>query len=108
MPTGVKQQGRKKPVKQLPKFQNTNEMAEFFDTVDSTQLPWEDTDLKFERPKMIQVSIRIPEEDLVKIRHRAVKLGIGHTALMRMMLHRSVATGNDIPPKGSKRRAVVK
>lgn len=94
--------------KKVPRFESVDEMANFFDRTPSQDLEWEDTDLRFERSKMIQVSIRIPEEDLKKIRCRATKLGIGHTALMRMMLHRSVSTGDDIPPKGVKRKVVVK
>ncbi|MDF9410026.1 BrnA antitoxin family protein [Pelotomaculum isophthalicicum JI] len=87
MPTGAKAKNK------VPKFNTIDDMANFFDTMPSQNLSWEDTDLKFERQKMIQVSIRIPEKDLKIIRRRAARLGIGHTALMRMMLHRSVATG---------------
>ncbi|MHB1042472.1 MAG: CopG family antitoxin [Eubacteriales bacterium] len=73
-----------------PKFNTIDEMAEFFDSTDSRELNWEDSNLRFERPKMKHVSIRIPEEDLKIIRHRASELGIGHTAMIRIILHRSV------------------
>lgn len=99
MPTGVKTK------KKVPKLNSIDDMANFFDYTSSLELEWEDTDLKFERPKMIQVSIRIPEEDLKRIRNRAAKLGIGHTALMRMMLHRSVATKDDSPGKEGKKKS---
>lgn len=102
MPTGARTR------KKVPKFDSIDEMADFFDRTPSQDLEWEDTSLKYERPKMIQVSIRIPEEDLKRIRYRAAKLGIGHTALMRMMLHRSVSSGDDTPRKPDKRKVVVK
>ena len=71
-------------------FDTIEEMADFFDKTDSTKLAWEDTDLKLERPKMVQISIRIPEEDLNAIRKKARKIGLGHTSLIRMMLRRSL------------------
>jgi predicted DNA binding CopG/RHH family protein len=73
-----------------PQFDSIEEMADFFDKVDSTKLSWEDTDLKVERPKMVQISIRISEEDLNAIRKKARKIGLGHTSLIRMMLRRSL------------------
>lgn len=80
--------GRAKKTK--PQFDTIEEMADFFDKSDSTKLAWEDTDLKVERPKMVQISIRIPEEDLNAIRKKARKIGLGHTSLIRMMLRRSL------------------
>lgn len=71
-------------------FKSIDEMAGFFDNTDSQELDWEDTNTKFERPNMKHVSIRIPEEDLLIIRKRASELGIGHTAMIRMIIHRSV------------------
>ncbi|KJS01382.1 MAG: hypothetical protein VR68_05090 [Peptococcaceae bacterium BRH_c4a] len=83
-------EARKVKKRTKPKFNNIDEIADFFDLTDSRELDWEDTKLKFERPKMKHVSIRIPEEDLIIIRERASDLGIGHTAMIRMILHRSV------------------
>lgn len=74
-----------------PQFDTIEEMADFYDKNDSTKLDWEDTDLKIERPKMVQISIRIPEEDLNAIRKKAHKIGLGYTALIRMMLRRSLS-----------------
>jgi predicted DNA binding CopG/RHH family protein len=84
----VATRGRANKIK--PQFDTVEEMADFFDKVDSTKLAWEDTDLKVERPKMVQISIRIPEEDLNAIRRKARKIGLGHTSLIRMMLRRSL------------------
>jgi predicted DNA binding CopG/RHH family protein len=80
--------GRAKETK--PQFDTIEEMADFFDKADSTKQSWEDTVLKVERPKMVQISIRIPEEDLNAIRKKARKIGLGHTSLIRMMLRRSL------------------
>jgi predicted DNA binding CopG/RHH family protein len=77
--------------KKTPQFNAIEEMADFYDMNDSTKLDWEDADLKIERPKMVQISIRIPEEDLNAIRKKARKIGLGHTALIRMMLRRSLS-----------------
>jgi len=76
-----------KEKKKVPKLNNIDDMANFFDNTPSHELEWKDTDLKFKRPKMIKVSIRIPEKDLKIIQRRAARIGIGYTALMRMMLH---------------------
>lgn len=80
----------KEAKKRKPELNTIDEMAEFFDHTNSKELDWEDTKLLFERPKMTHVSIRIPEDDLKIIRQRANDLGIGHTAMIRMILHRSV------------------
>jgi predicted DNA binding CopG/RHH family protein len=88
-----------------PQFNTIEEMADFYDKNDSTKLDWEDTDLKIERPKMVQISIRIPEEDLNAIRKKARKIGLGHTALIRMMLRRSLS--GDLPSETTKAKGHI-
>ena len=70
---------------------NIDELANYFDNIDTQELEWEDTDLKFERPEMVHVSVRIHKDDLLAIKKAAKRLGIGHTALIRMVLHRAVS-----------------
>ena len=82
---------------------NFDELADYFDRTDTQELEWEDTELKFERPEMIHVSVRIPKEDLLAIKKTAKNLGIGHTALIRMVLHRAVSNHQEaifIPSAG--------
>ena len=75
----------------LPKFNSIEEMAEFLDHVDSDELAWEDANVKYVRPNMVHVSIRIPSEDLRIIRRKALSMGIGYTAAIRMLLHQAIA-----------------
>ncbi|MDA8336136.1 MAG: CopG family antitoxin [Peptococcaceae bacterium] len=100
--------GRKPSV---PQFTSIEEMAEFFDHTDSEELAWEDADVKYVRPNMVHVSIRIPAEDLKAIRKKAVAMGIGYTAAIRMLLHQAVAqetgTGRRLYVSGTRRRPDV-
>lgn len=75
----------------MPQFTSIEEMAEFFDHSDSEALAWEDADVKYVKPNMVHVSIRIPAEDLKAIRRKAVSMGIGYTAAIRMFLHQAIA-----------------
>lgn len=71
----------------IPKFKSVEDMANFFDHTDTQGLDWEDSKLKFERPEMANISVRVPKEDLLKIKKNAMALGIGYTALIRMIIH---------------------
>ncbi len=73
------------------RFYNIEEIANFFNSVDTEDLQWEDTDLKFERPEMVHISVRIPKNDLLAAKMAARKLGLGYTAYIRMVLHRAVS-----------------
>jgi predicted DNA binding CopG/RHH family protein len=71
------------------------DLAEYFDHTDTTKLEWEDTDVIFERPEMAHISVRIPKEDLLKIKKNARDLGLGYTAYVRMILHQSSSDERD-------------
>ena len=75
----------------LPSFASVDEIAEFFDRTDTEELEWEDADVRFERPEMVHISVRIPKDDLVAIKRAATELGLGYTAFIRMILRRAVA-----------------
>lgn len=63
------------------------EMADFYDRADTGDLPWDETDdTVIERLELEQISIRLPREDLVAIRQRAARAGVGYTTLIRMIL----------------------
>lgn len=64
-----------------------DQMAEYFDHTDTTDMEWEDTNASFERPELTHISVRIPKEDLLKIKRNAHHLGLGYTAYIRMILH---------------------
>jgi predicted DNA binding CopG/RHH family protein len=76
----------------LTQFKSVDDIANFFDHTDTQGLDWEDSGLKFERPEMANISVRIPKEDLLKIKKNAVALGIGYTALIRMIIHQYAKT----------------
>lgn len=62
-------------------------LAAHFDHTDAATLPWEPADdAAIERPVLEQVSLRLPEEDLLELRRRAERAGIGYTTLIRMVL----------------------
>ena len=64
------------------------ELAEYFDRTDAGQLSWEEaTEAVVERPKLEQISLRLPKEDLEQLRGRAARAGAGYTTLIRMILH---------------------
>ncbi|WP_165847843.1 CopG family antitoxin [Ammonifex thiophilus] len=77
----------------LPDTNDVVDLADFFDRTDTEELEWKDDPLEFRKPQMVQVSIRIPKEDLEAIKRAARKAGIGYTTFIRMLLRRAVETG---------------
>ena len=71
---------------------NIKKLADSFDQTDTQTLEWEETDLKFERPEMIHVSLRIPKEDMIVIQKAARKAGLGHTTYMRMLIRQALTS----------------
>ncbi len=80
--------------KKNPTKVGIEQLAEYFDHTDTTELEWENADVTFERPEMAHISVRIPKEDLLKIKKNARDLGLGYTAYVRMILHQS--TSNEL------------
>jgi predicted DNA binding CopG/RHH family protein len=70
---------------------NVEEMADFYDRTDTSELPWEedasDQGMIMGVEDMEQVSIRLPREDLEQIRRRARAAGVGYTTMIRMIVH---------------------
>ena len=65
---------------------DVQEIAEFFDRTDTTELDLDGVDdVAIERPELEQISIRLPKEDLEALRRRAAKSGVGYTTLIRMI-----------------------
>ena len=63
------------------------ELAEHFDATDAGELPWDEaTEVEIARPELEQISIRLPREDLVELKRRAQRTGVGYTTLIRMIL----------------------
>ncbi len=66
---------------------DVQEMAEFFDRTDTSQLYLEPADdVVVEKPELEQISIRLPKEDLEALRRRAARSGVGYTTLIRMIV----------------------
>lgn len=66
---------------------DVQEMAEFFDRTDTSQLDLEPADdVVVEKPELEQISIRLPKEDLEALRRRAARSGVGYTTLIRMIV----------------------
>ena len=64
------------------------ELARYFDQADvSDPDSWEEAnDAVVERPELEQISLRLPREDIVEIKRRANRAGVGYTTLIRMIL----------------------
>lgn len=75
----------------VPQFKSVDDIANYFDNMEAQGLDWENTKLRFERMEMVNISVRIPKEDLFKIKKNAADLGIGYTALIRMIIHQYAA-----------------
>lgn len=67
------------------------EITEFYDNVDEGDLDWTPTEsAAIERPELTQISVRIPKSDLDALKRRAADAGVGHTTLLRMIVHQHV------------------
>lgn len=69
---------------------NVRALADFFDVTDTQELEWEDADVKFQRPELVHVSLRLPKEDLAAIKSAARRVGVGYTTYIRMVLRKAV------------------
>lgn len=74
----------------LPRTEDVGALADFFDATDTQDLEWEDADVKFQRPELVHVSLRLPKEDLAAIKRAARRLGVGYTTYIRMVLRKAV------------------
>jgi hypothetical protein len=70
-----------------PTQKRIEELADYYDRTDTGDLLWEEAeDVIIERPELEQISVRLPKEDLERIKRRAAKAGVGYTTLIRMIL----------------------
>ena len=65
---------------------SVEEIADFYDRTDTSELHWEEADDVVVGPELEQISIRLPKEDLDALRRRAAKSGVGYTTLIRMIV----------------------
>ncbi len=62
-------------------------LAAHFDATEAGDLPWHEADeVVIERPELEQISLRLPKEDLVALKRRAARAGVGYTTLIRMIV----------------------
>jgi predicted DNA binding CopG/RHH family protein len=78
--------------KDLAEGGSVEQIADFYDRTDTGDLPREDAGEEDEAviegaDEMEQVSIRLPREDLERIKRRAKAAGVGHTIMIRMIVH---------------------
>lgn len=65
-------------------------LADYYDNTDLGETPWDGEEVEIERPELEQISLRLPKEDLVFLKRRAAKLGVGYTTLLRMIVREHV------------------
>ena len=81
--------GSAKEQREAPEQGRIEELAEHFDRTDvgDTAEFEEVEDVTIGRsPKLAQISVRIPPEDLAALRQQAERAGIGYTTLIRMVI----------------------
>lgn len=70
----------------LPSQHRFEELAEYFDRTDTSELPMEEaTDAVIESPVMEEISVSLSSQDVAELKRRAEKFGIGDTTLLRMI-----------------------
>lgn len=75
----------------LPRTDDIEKLAEFFDRTDTQELEWEDADVDFKKPELVRISVRLPKEDVLAIKRAARKRGLGYTTYLRMILREAIA-----------------
>jgi len=75
----------------IQEFKNIEEEAEFWDTHDTSEMDLGPVDIIFVRKTpMVSISLRIPNEDLERIKKLAKRHGIPYTTLIRNMIKREL------------------
>lgn len=77
----------------IPHFASIQEEAEFWDTHDTTDYETEFKPIKVQFAKRLSegITIRFAPDDLIEIRRRASKKGVGATTLVRMWVREHLA-----------------
>lgn len=74
----------------LPKFKNERELAEFFDSHDSTEyfddMPEETEAIEMAGPRKQQIALRLDQSTIGKAKQIAKSKGIGYQTLLRMWI----------------------
>ena len=70
----------------IPKFKTNKDEAEFWDRHETTKFLKElkPVSVKFSKPKMKLVSMRLPEPEIAGLRRIAARKGIGYLTLIRI------------------------
>ena len=86
----------------LPEFKNEDEERDFWDKLDISEYlepsdfkPFILSDLmKKSKPKTRKITIRIPEEWIIKAKEIAGKLDIPYQSLMKQFIHKGLQSNN--------------
>lgn len=70
--------------KKLPEFQNIKEMAEFWDSHDSTEFDTGEVEQVVYKPKRVVLTVRFDSGDMVAISREARRLGMDRSTFVRM------------------------
>lgn len=72
-----------------PKFESVDEMADWFDANDTSQLGYEESFAPPEgRRPLATVAVRLPGAQVEALKKRAAALGVGYTTYVRMVIAR--------------------
>lgn len=92
---------RERRPSRIPKFENREQAARWFDTHDMAdyQDEFKTVRARFSKNLSEGITIRLDSETLAKIRSQASKKGIGPTTLIRMWIMERLATPDDRSPR---------
>ena len=69
------------------------ELADWYDVHDTSQLETVAVYTAPERRRLVTVALRLPEAQVARLRERAEALGVGYTTYIRMLLTREMERG---------------
>lgn len=72
--------------KAIPEFKSLEEMAEFWDTHDSTEVEAGDIEGVYYEPKKMVLSVRFDAGDMVNLQRMARKLGMDRSTFVRFVV----------------------
>ena len=100
--TRLKAQGKARllPATEVPELSTEEEVAQWYETHDTSQLasePVDEREASVPAPGLETIAVRVSRREIEELKRRAQRLGIGYTTYVRILINRHVL---DEPPIG--------